>query len=60
MENLETCPDVLTTEQLRKFLNIGKDKTYELLKYGEIKSVKIGKIYRIPKKFLKEFLFTKV
>lgn len=54
--HLEDYPDVLTSEQLRRFLNIGKDKTYELLKYGEIKSVKIGKIYRIPKQFLQKFL----
>ena len=57
MQVLENCPDVLTTEELRKFLHIGKDKTYELLKNGKIKSIKIGKNYRIPKIFLQEFLF---
>ena len=57
MKGLENCPDVLTPEQLRKILNIGKDKTYEMLKNGTIKSIKIGKIYRIPKHFLQEFLF---
>ena len=54
---LEDFPDVLTTKQLRQVLNISKEKTYELLKCGEIKSIKIGKIYRIPKRFLNEFLF---
>ncbi len=60
MQNLKDCPDVLTPEELREFLNIGKDKTYKLLKNRGIKSIRIGKIYRIPKLFLKEFLLINI
>lgn len=36
-------------EQLGQMLGIKRTKTYELLRDGTIKSVKIGKDYKIPK-----------
>ena len=57
MRKLEDSPDVLTPEELREFLNIGRNKVYELLKNKDIKSIRIGSRYRIPKKFISEFLF---
>ena len=49
-------PDVLSVKQLCEVLDIGKNTAYRLLQSGEIKSIKIGKVYKIPKKYLKEFL----
>jgi len=49
-------PDVLSVKQLCEILDIGKNTAYRLLQSGEIKSIKIGKVYKIPKKYLKEFL----
>ena len=43
-------PDVVDVPQLQSMLGgIGKQSTYKLLKNSTIKSIKIGKIYRIPK-----------
>ncbi|MBE7054511.1 MAG: helix-turn-helix domain-containing protein [Ruminococcaceae bacterium] len=49
-------PDVLSVKQLCEILDIGKNTAYKLLQSGEIKSIKIGKVYKIQKKCLKDFL----
>ena len=41
--------DILTVKELCTALNIGKNTAYTMLERGEIKSIKIGKVYRIPK-----------
>ena len=43
-------PDILSVKQLCEILDIGKNTAYRLLQGGEIKSIKIGKVYKIPKK----------
>ena len=43
-------PDVVTFSQMCAMLgNIGKRTAYELLKSGEIRYIKIGKSFKIPK-----------
>lgn len=42
-------PDCVGVEQLGQMLGIKRTKTYELLRDGTIKSIKIGKGYKIPK-----------
>ena len=42
-------PDVVTVGQLCKMMNIGKNTAYDLVNRNVIKSVKIGRIYKIPK-----------
>ncbi|MBQ3076491.1 MAG: helix-turn-helix domain-containing protein, partial [Clostridia bacterium] len=42
-------PDALKPEQVREMLGIGTRMTYRLLKSGEIQSVRMGRIYRVPK-----------
>ena len=49
-------PDVVSVSELMDMLHIGKDTAYKLLQSGEIKSIKIGKKYRIPKNFVIEYL----
>ncbi len=41
-------------------LNIGRNKVYELLKSGEIKSIRIGNKYIIPKKSVIDFVTNKL
>lgn len=44
--------DIVTTNEMAAMLHIGKNKAYELLNTGEIKSVKLGSTGRthyIPK-----------
>jgi len=53
---LKNYKDILTVKELCEILGIGKNTAYRILKSGEIKSVRIGKVYKIPKKYLKEYL----
>ena len=54
--NLREYPDVLTVFDVASILKLGKNTAYKLVKNGTIKSHKIGKIYRIPKICLQEYL----
>ena len=42
-------PDVVTIEQLCTMLNVGKNTAYNLINNNIIRSVKIGRVYKIPK-----------
>ena len=53
---LSEYPDVLTPEDVMHFLSIGRNTVYNILKTGELSSVKVGKQYRIPKKFMIQYL----
>ena len=48
--------DIFTVEDLMDYLSIGRTTAYKLLRSGEIKVLKIGRIYRIPKKFVDEYI----
>jgi excisionase family DNA binding protein len=47
---------VLTVEQAAHVLKIGKNTAYDLVRSGQIRSVRIGRQIRIPKSALMEFL----
>ncbi len=42
-------PDCVNAKELQQMPGIKRTKTYELLKDGKIKSIKIGKDYKISK-----------
>lgn len=42
-------PDCVGVQDLQKMLGIKRTKSYELLKSGKIKAIKIGKDYKISK-----------
>lgn len=45
-----------TVEQVAEALNIGRDKVYELLRTGQLRSIKIGKLRRITDQHLTDFI----
>ena len=49
-------PDILSVNDLRSALNIGRSKAYQLVSSGEIRSIKVGKAIRIPKKALLDYV----
>lgn len=53
-------PDILTVQDIMQALDIGRNKSYDMLKHNQIKSIKIGSSYRIPKTFLIEFVYKTV
>jgi excisionase family DNA binding protein len=47
-----------TVEQVAEMLNVGRDKVYYLLRTGQLRSIKIGKLRRITSQHLAEFIST--
>src|SRR5689334_20974277 len=45
-----------TVEQVAELLHIGRDKVYYLLRTGQLRSLKIGKLRRITDQQLAEFV----
>ena len=60
MENkyrdLHDLPMILQVEDLMPILGIGRNTAYELIRSGQIRSVRIGRQIRIPREALLEFL----
>ncbi|HDR8505480.1 TPA: helix-turn-helix domain-containing protein [Bacillus cereus] len=56
----ENYDDVVHVEDLMEMLDIGRNKAYELLQSGKVKSFKIGKSYRIPKVCIQRYVLSKV
>ena len=55
-----TYPDIVDITQMRKMLGgIGVTLAYKLLKQRKIKSLKIGREYKIPKQFVINYLIGK-
>ncbi len=54
--NFETMPMVLGVIDIADTLAIGRNKAYELVSSGAIRSIKIGQHYRIPREVFIEFL----
>ena len=49
-------PMILRVEALMPILGIGRNTSYELIRSGQIRSVRIGRQIRIPREALLEFL----
>ena len=60
MENMyrdpHDLPMTLRVEDLMPLLGIGRNTAYELIRSGQIRSVRIGRQIRIPRDALLEFL----
>lgn len=52
----ENYKDVVNIDDLCNMLRIGKNKAYILINSGEIKSVRVGKVIKIPKVWVIEYL----
>ena len=55
-EYFEDYPTVLTPENIMEILSLGKNTIYDLLKKGTIKSIRIGRQYRVPQQYINDFL----
>ena len=53
---LKEYPDVLTTKDLQNILGISGKTVFSLLHSGQIKSIKVGRNFRIPKIYLLQYL----
>ena len=48
--------DILTVKELMDYLAVGKNTAYELLKTKKIKSIRLGRVYKIPKSEVQEYI----
>ena len=54
--SLENLPLVLRVEDLMPILSIGRNTAYELVRSGQIRNIKVGTQFRIPRDAVAEFL----
>ncbi len=48
--------EIMKFEEVMEFLNVGKNTLYALLNRGEIRAFRIGKIWKIHRKSVEEFV----
>ena len=53
---LEAYCDILSVEEVCEALRIGANQTYSLLNSGTVKGYKQGRVWRIPKQALIEYI----
>ncbi|WP_371371022.1 helix-turn-helix domain-containing protein [Sporomusa aerivorans] len=50
--------DILTVDELCELLSIGKNTAYTLLASGQIKAVRLNRVWKIPKIAVADYIFT--
>ena len=51
-------PDALTPRQVQEMFGIGQRMAYHLLRDGKIQSVRMGRLYRVPKSAVIDYLYS--
>lgn len=54
--SLDDLPLTLTVEEAGQVLRVGRNTAYDLVRCGQLRSIKVGKQIRIPKQALLEYL----
>ena len=54
--SLDDLPLTLRVEDLMPILDVGRNTAYELVRSGQIRSIRIGRQLRIPRDAVVEFL----
>lgn len=52
----EEIIELLTVEDLMELLNVGKNTAYQLLENGEVKAFRIGRVWKIPRKSVYDYI----
>lgn len=50
--------DIMSVWDVADVLFIGKNRVYELLESNQLKGFRIGRVWKIPKEAVKEFILT--
>lgn len=56
IRSLEDLPMVLRVEDLMPILGVGRSNAYALVRSGQVRSVRVGHQFRIPREAIHEFL----
>lgn len=57
---LEEYSDILTTEEACEALRVGHNALYELLNSGKLKAYRNGRVWRIPKDSIREYILQSI
>lgn len=52
--------ELLTVEDVMDILYLGKNTVYNLLRSGELKGIRFGRVWRIPKSSIEEMIEKKI
>lgn len=55
---LDRCDDILTVPEAARLLGTGKGRIYELLAEGSLRGFKIGRVWKIPKVAMEDYILT--
>lgn len=56
--SFDDLPLTLRVEELMPILNIGRNTAYELIRCGQIHSIRVGRQLRIPKQAVIDYLLS--
>lgn len=55
---LSQYPDIMNVWDVSEVLCVGKNRVYELLERGALKGFRIGRVWKIPKDALQDYILT--
>lgn len=53
---LDYCDTLITPEEAAELLGCGMNTIYKVLKSGKLKAMRIGRIWRIPRRAVQEYI----
>lgn len=56
LKRIHDYPDVLTVEEASELLGVCTKTVYNMIKRGELKKQNVGRLFRIPKKNVMDYL----
>lgn len=51
--------ELLTVDEVAEVLYLGKNTVYDLLRSGELKGIRFGRVWRVPKESINEMITRK-
>ena len=56
VKSIESLPLLMSVSDAQNALGLGRNSIYALLRSGRLKSIRVGRIYKIPRAALEEYL----
>ena len=57
---LDNYSEILTVKDVCEILHIERKLVYKLIQKGDISALKVGSVYRIPKRYLVNYIDNKI
>lgn len=56
LHNPKSLKLLLTVKEVQEALGLGRNNTYDLIRSGKLKSIRVGKLIKVPRAALEEYL----